>query len=583
MSPDLRQELERLLSALCDGALTEAEHARLQELLDSNPDCRRCYLEYLDMHARLLAHPRLGEADLLPAGEPRLGRGTTSAASETVEGPLAPQAPVPAPPEAPPPPAAPTRRSRVSQALRYGMVAAGSVAASVLVQLLWLHPQPAGDRGQPVGPAAGEPTVATLIGTADGAWEDRRETLRTGSRLAPGPLRLQKGLARIRFDTGSEVLLEGPADLSLDSGTAATLRSGKAVVSRDGMAVPFDMHTLSATVVDLGTEYGIAVGADGDQIQVFEGEVQRVPRVAAGAGVPEYLKAGEARRWLAAPPGPGQPVAFDPARFVRRLAAAGQPPDPATGLLAYEGFDYAAAELFTTGKADGGFGWAGPWTVTAARPLEWGDNKQLPLNVKDSLVRYHTPAASVGGRFEHGGFGVYYRRLQAPIRLDIDGCYYVSALFRRSGPSGHPHNVVALMLRPDAAADTAPEMAKRLMLGVGGSNQVFTRLGRECAHASLPIASGTIYLLVAKVAASRTAADQVFVRVYGPREPVGGEETASWTVVSPAFRSDLSFEWLGIHVNSKHRQMVDEIRVGTTWSSVTAPWVAPAVATDQQP
>src|SRR5262249_16276030 len=119
-----------------------------------------------------------------------------------------------------------------------------------------------------------------------------------------------------------------------------------------------------------------------------------------------------------------------------------------------------------------------------------------------------------------------------------------------------------------------PDMSRRLMIGAGGSNQIFTHFGRACARASMPLGSGTTYLFVAKVVASGSASDQVFLRVYGPGEPIGAEEPGSWTVVSPQFRSDLVFDWLGLHVNSMHRQMIDEIRVGTTWSSVTAPWVA---------
>jgi hypothetical protein len=43
-------------------------------------------------------------------------------------------------------------------------------------------------------------------------------------------------------------------------------------------------------------------------------------------------------------------------------------------------------------------------------------------------------------------------------------------------------------------------------------------------------------------------------------------------VVGPAFESDLVFDWLEVHINSKTRQTIDEVRLGTTWSSVAAPW-----------
>src|SRR5579885_1200218 len=199
MSPEVQRELQRLLSALCDGAITEAEHARLEQLLGADAECRRQYLEYLDMHARLLVHPRLGEGGLPLPGE-----------------------------EAAPAPAK-TGRRRAGQVLRYAAVMAATLAASLLVQVFWWHPRgpdangsqrPAGER-----PEAGY--VATLTRAADCSWEGPGAPPRAGARLAAGELRLHKGVAQIRFDSGSELLVEGPADVHLDSGTSATLLRGK--------------------------------------------------------------------------------------------------------------------------------------------------------------------------------------------------------------------------------------------------------------------------------------------------------------------------------------------------------------------
>src|SRR6516165_11717507 len=67
MTSEILRELQRLLSVLCDGELTATEQARLEELLDADAGCRRLYLEYLDMHARLLLHPRLRPMGQLPA------------------------------------------------------------------------------------------------------------------------------------------------------------------------------------------------------------------------------------------------------------------------------------------------------------------------------------------------------------------------------------------------------------------------------------------------------------------------------------------------------------------------------------
>jgi hypothetical protein len=64
------------------------------------------------------------------------------------------------------------------------------------------------------------------------------------------------------------------------------------------------------------------------------------------------------------------------------------------------------------------------------------------------------------------------------------------------------------------------------------------------------------------------------MRVYGPDEPVEREEPTNWSLVGPPYESDLVFDWLEVHINSKTRQTLDEIRVGATWASATAPWIA---------
>src|SRR5262245_7273707 len=109
MTPETRRELDGLLSALCDGQLDDAGHLRLEQWLDAEPDCRRHYPAYVDVHARLIVHPRYG------------------AGAQSVE---------------------PKRPRLARRNWRYAAVALGTLAASLLVQLAWLHPKPreGGDR-----------------------------------------------------------------------------------------------------------------------------------------------------------------------------------------------------------------------------------------------------------------------------------------------------------------------------------------------------------------------------------------------------------------------------------------------------
>jgi hypothetical protein len=137
-------------------------------------------------------------------------------------------------------------------------------------------------------------------------------------------------------------------------------------------------------------------------------------------------------------------------------------------------------------------------------------------------------------------------------------------------------NAVAVLLWPDADARVQEgDRQRRLNVGIGGGNQVFTLLQGLGSRTPLPLTYGETYLLVAKIVARRDQPDQVFIRVYAPLEPVDRDESDGWSVTGPAFHSDLVFDWVQLHVNSARRQTIDEFRLGTTWASVTAPWVGP--------
>src|SRR5262249_47818925 len=184
---------------------------------------------------------------------------------------------------------------------------------------------------------------------------------------------------------------------------------------------PFDLRTPTASLVDFGTEYAVAVEPGGEEVHVFEGEVRRLPNGDPGAAA-EQLKAGEARR--DDPAGDRPPTPLDPARVVP------PPPDAAdraAGLLAYEGFDYPDAGDWAAGRANGGLGWDGPWVFAFARPV--GDAPPAvdpPLNIREGLRRPGSAIPAVGGSFDYTGFTKAFRKLKTPVRLDTDGVYYLS-------------------------------------------------------------------------------------------------------------------------------------------------------------
>ncbi|HZZ77421.1 MAG TPA: hypothetical protein VFE62_02820 [Gemmataceae bacterium] len=554
MPPDSRAELLSLLSSLCDGQITQEEHARLESLLNSTAECRRVYLEYMQIHATLLIDPQI--LTKAPIRKPDTAEVATPAprANWLHWG-----------------------RRNLGQA----WLVLATLAASLLVQFFWFPPTSPLPEQEPalreVVSAPKKTYVATLIRSVNCVWEAPREPVGNGARLAPGYLRLPKGIASIRFDSGAELIVEGPAEIMLDSSTAVTVKSGKAVLHATDSGVPFDLRTPGSTLVDIATDFGVSVTPDAEEVHVFEGELQRVSNTAARLGAePECLKAGESRRYEVGSDRAEKP-AIDAKEFVRYVVDNSRPAlDPNAGLLAYEGFAYDRAMALQNGKATGGIGWSGPWRASTVRPGPKTEFGRFSLNIKETLSRPDAVNPGIGGSFDYAGFARTFRKLAQPVRLDRDGAYYLSFLFRRHRSSSSSPDSLGILLwsDDDYQQQNFLDFRKRLYIGIKGSNQLSTHLQRMTTTGSIPLAKGTTYLLVAKIAAGSAKPEQVFVRVYGPDESVEPEETGTWSLQSSPFRSDLTFEWIELNINGKSRQIIDEIRVGATWESVTAPWLA---------
>ena len=66
-------------------------------------------------------------------------------------------------------------------------------------------------------------------------------------------------MAEIQFRSGANILLEGPATLTISGGNQARLNQGKLVARVPPTASGFQVQTPEARVVDLGTEFAVWV------------------------------------------------------------------------------------------------------------------------------------------------------------------------------------------------------------------------------------------------------------------------------------------------------------------------------------
>ncbi len=104
---------------------------------------------------------------------------------------------------------------------------------------------------------------------------DTRSALSIGQSLAMGDFEIATGRVGLSFADGAQLVVDGPAKLSLLSPSRARLWSGKAAAHVPEGAQGFTVETPTVEVVDLGTEFGVSVDATGvSDVHVFRGEVE---------------------------------------------------------------------------------------------------------------------------------------------------------------------------------------------------------------------------------------------------------------------------------------------------------------------
>lgn len=243
-------ELNELCSALLDDRLTDQQRARLAHWLATSEEARRFYARVAGQSASLQLY-----------------------ASE-IHGEISP---------------APRRRRR---ALWVAFGAGLTVAASLA--LMWFL------RGAPPATAALRPpvTVARISAAKDAVWS-ASASLVPGRQLVKGQvLDLLSGYAEVTFDSGARAVLQGPASLTINSAWESTLRRGtvSAIVPRQ--AIGFRISNPSVEVVDLGTEFTMVAGADGNtEVFVLKGEIEASPRSAVSESEVLLLRERESRRF----------------------------------------------------------------------------------------------------------------------------------------------------------------------------------------------------------------------------------------------------------------------------------------------
>jgi hypothetical protein len=281
------ESLDALIDDYLNGLLDDARARDLEARLQADVEVRRAFVRYVRLHTDLSLELRARQAS---------GR-----VLDLIGKDLADTAPSPQPKSS-------SRRARPLHRL-----ASLLAAAAVLVLAVWAGWRLLGPRSAP------DEAVAWLVNAQNCTWTDGEPP----GELRPGRvLRIDRGLAELRFRCGTRMVIEGPAHIDLVSDRSIRLRNGKLTARVPTEAIGFEVLSPQGKVIDLGTEFGVSVNPNGvTDVYVFAGQVEAYPSDDSRDGKVSLTERQAAR--IAA----GQVTATDsdPSRFVRAIV-----PQPVT-------------------------------------------------------------------------------------------------------------------------------------------------------------------------------------------------------------------------------------------------------------
>ncbi len=253
-------DCEDLIAAYCDGLISDQDVRPLEECLLRSEDARRAFVAAFQLHTEL--HFAM-----------RARRATDVVLQEVCGGALANV------------PTASRSRLRQHRLLGKPNVVLASLAAGLMLALI-LAAIFASHLRSPIEALSSakllsdrrDGNVAWLVNAQDCQWAGSESEMPGRDMRAGKHLRLQSGLAQIEFDRGARVILQGPAELVLVSGSEARLIYGTLTAHVPTPARGFTILSPQGKVVDLGTEFGLSVDAAGETtVRVFNGLVAAFP------------------------------------------------------------------------------------------------------------------------------------------------------------------------------------------------------------------------------------------------------------------------------------------------------------------
>lgn len=289
MNSEQINELYKLLNALREGVMSNAEFKRLDSWITDNDRVCRLYVDYIKLWAELQGFQAATMPDYsLEAKNAFLSEENNFANSE-FWGILAEHEKVAdaieltkKKPEWEPiqhVAYVSDKKARISKSLVFTFI---SGVAALLLLILFVNFFPA------------YRSIATLTESVEAQWVDTEWPMEIGTRFREDEMRfLKQGVVRIVFDSGAEVVLEAPAVIKLQGSDRMSLYSGRLYAVVPGPTAGFIVDTPSVRIVDLGTEFGVDVDVTNIvRTEVYKGRVAM--RLGSNAAKEFVIEVGQA-------------------------------------------------------------------------------------------------------------------------------------------------------------------------------------------------------------------------------------------------------------------------------------------------
>lgn len=436
MNPEneaVHAELAALTSRMLENSLTAEEDTRITEILNAYPELIEEYTNQIHLDSLLTSNlyaavPEEISLETLEASEAGPNHSADVVVAATIEG---------------------------SDRRRWNRWGSGGVVMLLVGGLFWFNRnEREGIVEQPI--AVTSDYAGMLLDTEDAVWgEGEADEIPYGTKFRAGKsLWLKSGIARIRFESGAGVMLEGPAQIELSSPLKAILQYGTLSAYVPEEAQGFTVDTKQIRIVDQGTRFGAVVDVSGEaEVHVFEGKVDVKPVTSENQMIAS-LKASQALRFSNGNV-KGAEISVTPAKFAdvptpEQLIAAksgNYPPQEAIGfenlepmnqislikeksalpegILAGEDFEYTTPSLF---QQSGGVGFSheGWWAdqnftrlMVPEKRMGWGGLDGGPMIVH--ARGHHHAHPSLAHRIA--------RKLETPLTDD----FYFSMLIQYHG------------------------------------------------------------------------------------------------------------------------------------------------------